>query len=1171
MRDSKSSGKKPIDEVQAPRARKPKLERVSSKVAERKKAEEELKQSREFLANVINALDDPVFVKDEEHRWVVLNDAACEVMGRPREELIGKSDYDLFSKEQADVFWKRDDLVLKNGETDVNEEEITWHGKLHTISTKKSVFIDSATGKKLIAGTIRDITERKKAEEEIEAGKKKLETYIESMVDGVAVADSQNRLIQANEALAELLGYDSVNEMLGMDTADLVPKREISRIREAGKECIKKGTLRNFETIALRKDGWEVPVQLNGTALKDPSGKLVGNMSVIRDITDRKKAEEALRQSREKLRKHNKFLNNVLESLTHPFYVIDANDYTIKMANSAANLGRLKEGSTCYALTHNSKVPCGGEEHSCPLKEIKKTKKPVTAEHVHYGKDGSEKYVEVHGYPIFDSDGNVTEIIEYSLDITERKKAEDVLRESEKRYRSLFENMLDGFAYCKIIVDEKNKPIDFIYLEVNNAFEKLTGLKRKNTIGKKVTEAIPGIKEAHPELFDIYGKAALTGKEDEFDIHFKPLDIWLSISVYSPQKGYFVAIFDNITERKKAEEALRNSENFLSSIIDQSPFSTWIADANGTNIRQNAACRKLFGIDSNEETVGKYNIFSDTVLKEQEEHLKEIKKVFEEGKTVRFTIDYDFSKVKTVKVPKATHTLLDVTIFPIKDANGRVINAVVQHEDITERKRAEEALRLERDNFVNILDSMEDGVYIVAQNHDVQYVNPALKKEFGPLEGRKCYEYFHDRKEVCPWCKNKEVFAGKTVRWEWYSSKNQRTYDLIDTPLRNPGGSISKLEIFRDITERKRVEQKIKQINESYERLTDNADEAVFRVKADGGHIIYLNAAAERIFGYSLQEWLGDPNLGFKIIHPDYAEKQRQFIEQINTTKKKIKNAVLGWIAKDGREVLMEYTVLPITDENGEIVYFETIGRDITERNEAEERFLEYQAQLKSLASQLILAEEREKRRIATELHDQVSQSLVISKLKLETLRESESSAELGKALEEVCNSLGRTIAKTRSLTSEVHPPLLVLLGFEEAVAEWLTEKIQKKQGIAAEFEDDEQLKPLDDDIRILLFRDVRELLTNVVRHAHAKKVKVSICKVGSQISVSVEDDGVGFDPAEVTSMGLETNGFGLFSIQERLEELGGHLEIESETGHGAKVTMTAPLKGANIAEGRKI
>ncbi len=126
---------------------------------------------------------------------------------------------------------------------------------------------------------------------------------------------------------------------------------------------------------------------------------------------------------------------------------------------------------------------------------------------------------------------------------------------------------------------------------------------------------------------------------------------------------------------------------------------------------------------------------------------------------------------------------------------------------ISRQRRVQEELLLERNRLLSIVNTMDDGVYIVDGRYELEYVNPTLLKEFGAVEGRKCYSFFHERQDPCPWCKNQDVLKGKTVHWEWHDPKTKKTYDVIDKPIKNPDGSISKLEVMRDITGQKKAEE----------------------------------------------------------------------------------------------------------------------------------------------------------------------------------------------------------------------------------------------------------------------------------------------------------------------------------------------------------------------------
>ena len=222
----------------------------------------------------------------------------------------------------------------------------------------------------------------------------------------------------------------------------------------------------------------------------------------------------------------------------------------------------------------------------------------------------------------------------------------------------------------------------------------------------------------------------------------------------------------------------------------------------------------------------------------------------------------------------------------------------------------------------------------------------------------------------------------------------------------------------------------------------------------------------------------------------------------------------------------------------------------------ARKNLIAHQQKLRSLASECSLAEERQRRRIASGLHDDVGQNLVLFKMKLADMREKGTYTE---SIDEIYNRIDQIIQNIRNLTFDLSSPILYDLGLEAAVRQWLTTQLQGKHGFECIFEDDKQHKPLEEDICVSVFQAVKELLINVVKHSQAAHVKVSIRKKGNKIQISVEDDGVGF--AYTESNVAKSQGFGLFNICQRLDYIGGSVKIESQPGHGSRITLEAPLK----------
>ena len=266
---------------------------------------------------------------------------------------------------------------------------------------------------------------------------------------------------------------------------------------------------------------------------------------------------------------------------------------------------------------------------------------------------------------------------------------------------------------------------------------------------------------------------------------------------------------------------------------------------------------------------------------------------------------------------------------------------------------------------------------------------------------------------------------------------------------------------------------------------------------------------------------------------------------------------------KDG-ELLPADLKLSFFRIDGSVVRITAIVRNIMERKAAEAQIQQYQERLKALATQLTLTSEKERRTIASDLHDHVGHSLALARMQLKGIREAKSELEKNILVKDVSNILLTALQDAKSLISELSSPSLNDIGLGAVISDWLEQRIEKRYGMETEFIDtfnETHGKPLDEKVKTLMFRNVRELLVNVVKHARAHKVRVHLSEDAGMLKVVVEDDGVGFDFSAQQPGTGKNGGFGLFSIQERMNDLDGALDIQTEPGKGCRVILIVPVQ----------
>ncbi len=539
-------------------------------VEERRQAEEALRESREFLGKIANSISDPIFVKDRQHQFVLVNDALCALAGRKREDILGRTDYDFFPKDQVDIFLEKDDVVFETGQGNENEEEITDAlGRARTIVTKKTLYTDKAENK-FIVGVIRDITERKKAELALQATHRELQDIVEFLPDATFVIGREKEVIYWNLAMEKMTGIEKRNILGQGDHAYAVPfygerrpmlidllmaeRPEIENgydfVKRIGKTIYAEG----FVPGAYQGKGaylWSTAAPLIG---KD--GNTIGAIQSIRDISDRKQAEETIRQSEEKYRQ-------LFETESDAILLFYADSRRFVDVNeSALNLyGYTRDEFLGLKHTEITAEPDLSEESIAETLAGIRTKVPLR---YHRKKDGTVFPVEISS-SAFNLPGQRV-VCGVVRDITERIRAEEAIKQQINFQQTLIDTIPSPIFYK----DTENR-----YLGCNSSFESYLGLCKADIIGKTVYEVAP------KDLADIYREADLALFHEpgvqQYETRFQYADgsrhdVLFIKGTFTDLDGKvtgLVGVMLDITKRKRAERELSEYRDHLEDLVKE--------------------------------------------------------------------------------------------------------------------------------------------------------------------------------------------------------------------------------------------------------------------------------------------------------------------------------------------------------------------------------------------------------------------------------------------------------------------------------------------------------------------------------------------------------------------------------------------------------------------------
>jgi PAS domain S-box-containing protein len=1032
-----------------------------------------------------------------------------------------------------------------------------------------------------VAGYIaigRDITAQKRTEEKLRESEVKFREIFSNINDAVQLHEilpdgRPGRFLDVNDAACRMLGVTR-DELLAHNPLDYATEYHNPPLDEVTLQ-LRTGGSATFETGHRRADGSVVPVEINAHVIK-LMGKTVV-LSVIRDLTYRKKAEEELRIS-------NVILSTQQETSPDGILIVDENAKIINFNQSFVRIMEIPADLIASrddepVLQHVVGQCADPEAFLSRVRYLYDHKEEKSHEEIRL-KNGM--VLERYSAPMLGEDNRYFGRVWYFHDISERKRVEEALRESEKKYRTLFENMLEGFAYCRMIYDEKGMPVDWVYLDVNKAFGQLTGLH--NITGKPVLEAIPGIREQTPGLFDTYGRVASTGKPETFEIDFKPLKQWLKVSVFSPEKGYFVAVFEDVTERNRAESALRESRQILEGILNTIPVRVFWKDKKLTYLGCNTPFARDAGFERPEDVIGRDD-YSMGWRDQAELYRADDRAVIESGKP-KLMIE------EPQTTPAGETIYLLTSKLPLLDARGDAIGVLGTYLDITERRKAEAQLQESRQLFSDIISFLPDPTFVIDRDGTVLAWNRAIELlsgvSAGDIIGKGDYAYSHwlygkRRPILIDLVLYPDQDAARlnyyNIQWEGRTitaqtdiispgSSHMKILSLVASPLLDSQGKITgAIESMRDITHIKETEAELFRINQNLETIVQERtraleEEVAQRMRAENdvqdalsytrsvieanpdlmvvldgtGTVLDVNAAAEILTGMPRGQLIGTQYFRYLVDDGTHADAFSRLLEQGRIEK------IIQISRKDAHIIPLAINATIIAGSTGTDTRIIVSGHDITRQKQDEAAI---QA---SLDEKVILLRE---------VHHRVKNNLQII-ISLTNLQMRQTGDPTVKQI------MAETQNRVRAM-SLVHEKLyrsesLSHIDFADYIRFLATQLFSfygmDTQRVRLDISMEKIMVDINTAVPLGLL--MNELVSNALKHAFPDgregMISISGGEEGNRITLFVRDNGIGI-PESLDWKNTTTLGMRL--VTSLIDQIDGTIVLDRD--HGTLFTITVP------------